>query len=491
MNLVFLSIFLTSSSCGQKIPAPIENNNFERVSTHGELMDYLQRLSDANTFLELEIIGKSVEGRDIPMIYKPGVEGSESVKALIFCQQHGNEPSGKEAALLVIKKISEDPDLYSNVDLYIIPSVNPDGNESEKRRNANGEDLNRNHLLLTEPEVQAVHNVYHKINPEVTLDVHEYSAFRKSFRQAGFVRSTAEELGAPTNLNIPDQIITYAVDSLMAFVENDLISKNVSFSNYHKIGDPLDTVRSSTTGIIDGRQSMAIENTLSFILEGRNGESFNSDLERRTLDQLSAMESFLSFVNSRGSNIKKIIKAQKEVTASSLDSVIIQMDYDFTGETINIPMQVLTSLRDTLVEMKYSSTVKSLKKVPVPEAYLVSGEIELIVEWLDRNKIQYQQVNESSSFLIERYSIENVKNRWIENKSFRIPSIAKSKKIYKTKLNDIIIPINQIAGVKIISAFEPQSMWGLFQSDLFQNVFEGQTEFPIYRIISEYKNEKL
>ncbi|MBK6344422.1 MAG: hypothetical protein IPF68_00550 [Bacteroidales bacterium] len=65
------------------------------------------------------------------------------------------------------------------MDFALIPQINPDGSEVNKRRNANDADLNRNHLILTEPETMALHNFFDKYRFEVTMDVHEYSPLRR------------------------------------------------------------------------------------------------------------------------------------------------------------------------------------------------------------------------------------------------------------------------------------------------------------------------
>ena len=52
--------------------------------------------------------------------------------------------------------------------------MNPTGSEIDTRFNANGMDLNRNHLILTEPETIALHKLFDKYFFEATMDVHEY-----------------------------------------------------------------------------------------------------------------------------------------------------------------------------------------------------------------------------------------------------------------------------------------------------------------------------
>ncbi len=189
--LLFMIFLIPIESCAQILDTPLEKCNFTKVTSHQELLDYLKELANTSDLISIDTIGRSVQGREIPVVHF-SENDSNKIRVLVFCQQHGNEPSGKEAALLLIKELAYNTEhnLYNNLDLYVIPSVNLDGNEAAKRRNANGEDLNRNHLILTEPEVIALHKFFNQLIPEVTLDVHEYSAFRKSFLKVGYVRAT-------------------------------------------------------------------------------------------------------------------------------------------------------------------------------------------------------------------------------------------------------------------------------------------------------------
>ena len=464
---------------------PIEKSSYNQVTSHSEMLEFLTNVDNSSDLITLEYIGQSVEGRDIPIIHYLNKCDEKKIKILIVSQQHGNEPSGKEAALLLINKLanSENAEAYKNLDLLIIPSLNPDGNESAKRTNANKEDLNRNHLLLTEPEVIALHKIFNEYMPEVTLDVHEYSAYRKSFLEVGYVRSTEEQFGALTNLNIAPAIISYQLKELFSFLETDLNSKNVSFSNYYKINNPIDTVRSSTAGIIDGRQSFGILSTFSLILEGKNGKSFNSDLERRSNDQLHAIESFLNFVNDRSKEIKLLVEEEREKLVSLADSVIIQMDYEFTGEFIDIPIQMIPSLKDTSSVMHFSPKIKKLKSVSRPSGYIIPNTQTSIVSLLDKHNIEYEVIDASVSKKVEIYSIDNIEEKHIENKKFKVATTSKRLDNYICQKGDIIIPINQLHNTMLAIALEPESMWGLFQSELFEDLLQIGKDYPILRLV--------
>lgn len=160
-NIFWLVIFFVggylNASGIQILQTHLEESGFTKLTPYLKMMDYLQRLDKTSSKVEIRIFGKSVEGRELPALYfsmdeKFGSHRDTKPLILIYCQQHGNEPSGKEAALIVARRLlNEESRLLKNLDLILIPQVNPDGSEMSERLNANRMDLNRNHVILSEP----------------------------------------------------------------------------------------------------------------------------------------------------------------------------------------------------------------------------------------------------------------------------------------------------------------------------------------------------
>ncbi|MBD3224013.1 MAG: hypothetical protein GF313_04750 [Caldithrix sp.] len=105
-----------------------------------------------------------------------------------FAQQHGNEPAGKDALLYMLQYLSKNPGLLPpNIELWIMPMINPDGAVQNKQRNAADADLNRAHLLLEQPETWVLHQIYKKIKPHVAVDCHEFSRDSEGYSRKGWL----------------------------------------------------------------------------------------------------------------------------------------------------------------------------------------------------------------------------------------------------------------------------------------------------------------
>jgi hypothetical protein len=102
---------------------------------------------------KLESIGKSVEGRDLYVLkISDNVEIDEVEPEFKYISSmHGDEITGRELTQFLIKDLLEGygknprfTELINNTELYIMPSMNPDGSKRKRRSNANRVDLNRN-----------------------------------------------------------------------------------------------------------------------------------------------------------------------------------------------------------------------------------------------------------------------------------------------------------------------------------------------------------
>ncbi len=151
-------------------------NPMEDYHNYIELTAFLQDIADNYPDItRLESIGQSVQGRELWVMEisdNPGVNEIEPEFKYV-ANMHGDETVGRELSLYLIEWLVEgygsDPraiDIINNTDVFIMPTMNPDGFENGSRYNANGTDLNRdfpdqfsdpnNTTIGREPETRAV-----------------------------------------------------------------------------------------------------------------------------------------------------------------------------------------------------------------------------------------------------------------------------------------------------------------------------------------------
>lgn len=103
-------------------------------------------------------IGKSVQGRELWMVKISDNVHLDEVEPEFkyISSMHGDEITGRELTTFLIEEIAtkygRDPEitqLVNNTEIYIMPSMNPDGSAVKRRGNARGIDLNRNFPDMT------------------------------------------------------------------------------------------------------------------------------------------------------------------------------------------------------------------------------------------------------------------------------------------------------------------------------------------------------
>ncbi|MFN8208066.1 MAG: M14 family zinc carboxypeptidase [Bacteroidales bacterium] len=496
---LLLSLFILLIVChsylltGQEIQTPLEKKEFSRPTTYQEICDFTGLLSQYSPSVKVDIAGKTVEGRNIYALQFSGsVFGSDAgkLRILIFAQQHGNEQSGKEAALLLARDLLKPANAYllDRLDILIIPQVNPDGSEGNKRRNGNQADLNRNHLILTEPEVIAIHRLFDQYLFDVTLDVHEYYPFGESWKNFGYRNNSDVLLGVATNINVSSKLRDLSKNDYFPYMMDYLQKHEVSGFVYSPGGPPGEGyTRQSTFDINDGRQSFAIQNSFSFIQEGMNGKDvFADNLKRRALSQETGMRGLLEYAWIHAAEIKKTVAGErKQLISGSPDKVAIQCAHTPDGTVLHLPVNSYASGRDTTIEISdYRPVVKSILDVAKPSGYLIPKNMLLLMDWATRVGFVYGELPKHAD--IEQYKVVSIDSIDFEG------DIVVNAQVQSTLLQEEIrttdylyLPTNQLKGNLLVIALEPRSMLGLVTYPLGSGLLRKGEDYPILRVVKK------
>lgn len=150
--------------------ADILNRRF----SHDLLVGILDKKSSE---LDIEVIGKSVEGRSINVVRFGS--GQESV--LLWSQMHGNESTATMALTDVFNFLTSKGDGFEDVrntikeklSVYFVPMLNPDGASRFERRNQQGIDINRDALRLQTPEGRTLKKIRNDIEADWGFNLHD------------------------------------------------------------------------------------------------------------------------------------------------------------------------------------------------------------------------------------------------------------------------------------------------------------------------------
>jgi protein MpaA len=159
------------------------------------------------TVVERRVIGHSVRDRPI-RAYRVGEPGAK-VRAVAVAAMHGDEAAPRRI-LTALRTGSP----VRGVDLWLVPSANPDGLAARTRKNARGVDLNRNfprswvHLdgavesgrgPASEPETRALMRFLERVDPRFVVSFHQplYGVDTYNPKHPWFAHRLARELRLP------------------------------------------------------------------------------------------------------------------------------------------------------------------------------------------------------------------------------------------------------------------------------------------------------
>jgi hypothetical protein len=175
-------------------PAPPSS---DRPASAAQVDAYVRAVARASPIVTTAVAGRSVQGR--PLRYavvsalpvrrlRAGLARLRAVRAghahsagdapaiiWVAGSVHGNEPSGADADVRLLRALARrchDP-LLRRVVVVIYAVQNPDGHEAGTRVNANGFDLNRDWLAVTQPETEARLRALEAMPPLAYADQHE------------------------------------------------------------------------------------------------------------------------------------------------------------------------------------------------------------------------------------------------------------------------------------------------------------------------------
>jgi hypothetical protein len=213
--LVIAALVLTlAPAAGAQTPSSVESiktkpelTNFEETSKYEEVVAFINALAQAAPArLHVTTFGTTNENRTLPLVVvgapsadADAVRRTGKLRVYIQGNIHAGEVEGKEAAQMLLRDLAagKHQDWLKNMVLLIAPIYNADGNErfsltnrgrqngpiggQGQRPNAQGLDLNRDHMKLDSPEARAVVKLMNEYDPHVSLDLHTTNGTRHAY----------------------------------------------------------------------------------------------------------------------------------------------------------------------------------------------------------------------------------------------------------------------------------------------------------------------
>ncbi|MBA3297140.1 MAG: M14 family metallopeptidase [Acidobacteria bacterium] len=216
MRMVLIAALMLGlvTRAGAQTPASIESiqtkpeqTNFEQTSTYDDVTAFLNSLAQAAPKrIHVRAFGITNEKRALPLVVvgaasaaPEAVRRTGKIRVYIQANIHAGEVEGKESAQMLLRQLAagKHDDWLEKMVLLVAPIYNADGNErlsltsrgrqhgpiggQGQRPNAQGLDLNRDHMKLDSPEARAVVKMMNEYDPHVSLDLHTTNGTRHAY----------------------------------------------------------------------------------------------------------------------------------------------------------------------------------------------------------------------------------------------------------------------------------------------------------------------
>ena len=530
--LLFTLLSILSTSVYAQWPAELittpEKTNYQETSTYTDVMNFIKALQPKTDLMYLEYMGKSLEGKDIPVVVMadPKVnspeEAEQSGKPVMYIQGniHSGEVEGKEILQILMREIllGDKKHLLKNQIIIFAPIYNTDSNDKMDvqvrrsqegspqktgiRANSQGWDLNRDGMKMEALETNAmIQNVILKWDPEIFVDLHTtngtwhgYSlTWAPSYHSAGEkapYELTWNEMLPEVTQKVKEEYGVYLGPYGGYSLRQGWPPKALYTYNHH----PRYLVN-----------QMGLRNKIGILSEAFAHER----LYQRMNSTKAFVTEILEYTNENG---KRIAQINENATKSAIQNILdnagkkkkgvrfqmVPLEDTFTLRTYNY-IPYVTTEGDTsyirsgeIIEVpdvqnysKFEATVEST----IPRGYIIPKEMKAIADHLKKQGVIVSEIENQKEYEGEVFEISKFEK---SQRQFEGHNMARVEGEFKesTKManeGDFLVDMAQPLTNLIFYMLEPQSDDGLVTWNFFDEYFEknGVNEkkviYPVFK----------
>ncbi|MEO7272201.1 MAG: M14 family metallopeptidase, partial [Vicinamibacterales bacterium] len=378
--------------------------------------------------------GKTSEGRALPLAVIGAPEATADAvkktgKLRVFIQAniHAGEVEGKESAQMLIRDLAEGKhaDWLQSMVLMIAPIYNADGNErfatnnrgrqngpvagQGQRPNAQGFDLNRDHMKLDSPEARSFVKLMIDYDPQVAMDLHTTNGSRH-----GYYLTYAPPLNPATDPAIIDLLRKDWLPSVTRTIKSKY---NWDYYYYGNL-EGRETERAWRS--FDDRPRfnnsyVGLRNRIAILSEAYAYATFQD----RIVATSRFVEEVLNYAKSHAAQIKKLTaEADRRVIVGS--KVALRAEMAKSAEAIDILIGEVTEEKNPVSgammyrrsdvvkpeKMAEYGTFKATETERVPSAYYIPAELTKAIDNLRAHGVVMTPLKTPQTVQIEQFTIQ-------------------------------------------------------------------------------------
>ncbi|WP_367846778.1 M14 family metallopeptidase [Rhodoferax sp. WC2427] len=464
-------------------------------SSNTEVSAWLEQLSNhpsRGVHASVLRLGHSQQGKPLEALLLtrasspdgPTIIATGRPTVLIVAQQHGNEPAGSEAALVVARELAQgllEP-LLDKINVLIVPRANPDGAATDQRATANGIDMNRDHLLLNSPEARALATLTRDYQPTVVMDAHEYTVVGRYLQKFGAIQKFDALLQYAMTANLPEFLTRASEEWYRRPAVAALKVQNLSSEWYYTTSTDIDdhVVSMGGTQPDTGRNVNGLKNTVSMLLETRGVGIGRMHIQRRVHTQVTAMVSMLQSTAARAEQMGQLRSfIDREVSSQACRSQAV-VEAGPTSAQYDLTMLNPSTGADKTISVDWNSALElqTLKARPRPCGYWLSAAATAAVDRLQLLGVQVMRVVDAGSVRGELYRAtghstgarQDVRGSIADAQPVNRVEVELVRSLVDTPQGSYYVPLGQPLGNLVLAALEPDTQNSYFANHILANL---------------------
>jgi dipeptidyl-peptidase 4 len=503
-----------------------ERSDFKATARYDDVNAFLKDLAGRSDLVKLADIGKSHEGRTIPLaiVADPPVTKPEEARrsgklvVLLIGGIHSGECDGKEALLALTRDLatSKSPILKDLV-LLVVPIYNPDGNEkvgaADKvrpgqvgpdevgtRANAQGLDLNRDFVKLEAPETRGLVKCMNEWDPAIFIDTHTTN---------GSYHRYPLTFDGPKNPAGDAKVIEYSRDTMLpaiaAAVKDSAKIDTFWYGNFE------DNHARWETYPDEGRYGVpyvGLRNRLSILTESYSYATYKERVEA----QNAFVGESLKFAAAKKADIKKLIEdadrrtveagrapegevaiRSKVVAAPDKATILGFVEEQKDGRTRptaehkDYQVDLFTRFSPEVTVRRPYAYILPATGSPNPAAIQPSAEhaawTTRVIETLQRHGIRVDELREDLDIEVTACAINSMtRSRPFQNHELATVKVAPKQETRRVYAGSLVVRTSQPLGSLAVYLLEPESSDGLTTWNFFDEALALDKDFPVLRV---------
>lgn len=526
---------------------PAERSDFEQTTRYADVVELMEAFDATSDRLHMTTFGYTYEGRPMPMMVVGDVADASpeavlaSGKTRVWIQGgiHSGEACGKEAMLIMLRDLAQGahPEWDDSLVLMIAPLYNADGNELVKidnrgrqngpiggmgqRPNAQGYDLNRDHMKLDSPEARSLIKMMNDYDPHLGVDLHTTNGTQHAYYVT---------YSPPLNPNTSSQIDEMLRGDWLPAVTRAVKEKHGWDIFYYgngggrggrgaRGGAPGGAGRGGANAAAGGRgaaaggQSMpnwrtfdhrprfnnnyiGLRNRFAILSEAYSYATF----EDRVMASLWFVEEILDYASANTAAIRDVVAA-----ADAHSVVGEQLGVRFGSKEIEEPIEILMGATEQLlnrysgsmilnrldevrpVMMRDGGTFEATETETVPGAYFIPATERDAINKLRIHGVVMEALDEEVTLAGERFAITSstAAQRTFQGHNERTLEGSWEAAELTLPAGTMVIHVDQPLGRLTFSLLEPRADDGFTNWNVFDRGLDGADTHPVTRAHGE------